>query len=234
VKNADIFRMKRREDSLVDAATVASNHTLLSTIKDSNQEVLAAFPQVDSKVATLLKNEPASNQELLATTPAINQTAPRRKKVFTSAGKTQVNVRMERHLKAKLDILAAASGKALNDLVVEGIQQLLATSGATLLATYDLDDVLIQDPIIQLYVRYTGRSFTEADKTSYEQVRHLNPLVIRVGVLATLIRKQGGQINSFAYFLPEIQNAATQFSTMAAPVDYVKYLDCKVRQKYKK
>jgi hypothetical protein len=56
---------------------------------------------------------------------------------------------------------------------------------------------------------------------------------MNAGVLATLIRKQGGRINSFAYFLPEIQNAATQFSTMAAPVEYVKYLDSKVRQKYK-
>jgi hypothetical protein len=159
---------------------------------------------------------------------------PAKRRTFTPKHKTQFNVRIDRHLKAKLDLLAATLGKSMNDLAEEAFKLLLATPSATLLAPFDIDDDLIENPIIKLYCKYTGRPFTEKDKNDLLTVSHLNPLVIQIGMLTTLIRKQGGGISSFAYFVPEIQTTAEKYKEADKPEDYLKYLLKKVKDIYKR
>jgi hypothetical protein len=131
-------------------------------------------------------------------------------------------------LKAKLDMIVAAEGTTMNDLVERAVRQLLATP-ASLLATYDSDDDL-NDDIIKLFTHITGKRVTEVDLKDYRSIKHLDPNVIKVGMLMTVLNFKGQRINSFKYMLPEIEKATLSLPQIQSPGEYVKYLISKVKK----
>lgn len=223
----DLNRSFERRRQLL-ATAPASNGPELATDAASTEDASNQW-KTASRVASLLGGGGASNQVELAPKVASNRGAGKR---YTPANKTQLNVRVSKHIKAKLDMLSAATGKGINDLIDEAIVLLLATPDASLLATYDSDDDL-NDPIIKLVVRYTGRRFSLKDKAAYDEVRHLDRNVIRMGILTTLLNTSD-QINGFAYFKPEIMAAAQEIAVLRTPAEYISHLEHRVRQKYRK
>ena len=114
----------------------------LATTIASNSTPLAITPDQLATVASLLPNDAANTHSLLARPVASNPRAGKKPKVFTPPHKAQLNVRIDKSLKAKLDMIVAAEGSTMNDLVEKAVRQLLATPVASLLATYDSDDDL--------------------------------------------------------------------------------------------
>ena len=201
----------------------------LATPVASNSTPLAITPDQLATVASLLPNAAANTHSLLARPVASNPRAGKKPKVFTPPHKAQLNVRIDKSLKAKLDMIVAAEGSTMNDLVEKAVRQLLATPVASLLATYDSDDDL-NDDIIKLFTRITGKRVTEADLKDYRSVKHLDPNVIKVGMLMTVLNFKGQRINSFKYMLPEIEKATLSVPQIQSPGEYVKYLISKVKR----
>jgi len=70
------------------------------------------------------------------------------------------------------------------------------------------DDLMIRktdDDIIMLYQRYTENKWKSADDRAARALNNIDRRIIEIGILNTLLNARGKRINSFAYFLPEIQ-----------------------------
>jgi hypothetical protein len=72
------------------------------------------------------------------------------------------------------------------------------------------DDMMIyktHDDIIMLYRELTGNRWKPADDRAATRFNDSDRRTIEIGLLSTLINAKGKKINSFAYFIPEIEEA---------------------------
>ena len=74
-----------------------------------------------------------------------------------------------------------------------------------------LDDMMIlaatNEDIIMLYRNLTGNRWKPADDRRARQFNEADRRLIEIGLLNTLLNAKGKKINSFAYFVPEIEEA---------------------------
>ena len=230
MKFADVMRMKRPGE---EAVAVASHPQELATDADSHAPELATRVASDgypppAPVARKLDFAVASHAQQLAT-KMDSHTAKR--KPQRNARLTQLNVRIDKDLKAKIDILSGAEGKGVAAIVEEALRLWLATGVARKLATFDSDDDLTDD-IIKLYARLTGKMMTTADRDAYTGVKGLNANAIKIGMYTTIFHAKGGPINSFKYFLPEIHKAAAGIGNIGSPEEYVAHLRSRVKKEF--
>lgn len=71
------------------------------------------------------------------------------------------------------------------------------------------DDLMIfksHDDIIMLYKNLTGRRWTAADDRVGAKFNNIDRRTIELGMIQTYIQAKGKKINSFKYFVPEIEN----------------------------
>ncbi len=71
------------------------------------------------------------------------------------------------------------------------------------------DDLMIfksHDDIIMLYKNLTGRRWTAADDRVGAKFNNVDRRTIELGMIQTYIQAKGRKINSFKYFVPEIEN----------------------------
>jgi hypothetical protein len=69
------------------------------------------------------------------------------------------------------------------------------------------DDLMIfktLDDIIMLYRRLTNRKWTAADDRAGYKYNNIDRRLIEIGMIHTYLNERGKKINSFAYFIPEI------------------------------
>jgi hypothetical protein len=74
------------------------------------------------------------------------------------------------------------------------------------------DDLMIyktHDDIIMLYSNLTGNRWKPADDRCAVQFNDADRRLIEIGILNTLLNAKGKKINSFAYFIPEIDECLT-------------------------
>jgi hypothetical protein len=70
------------------------------------------------------------------------------------------------------------------------------------------DDLMIfktHDDIIMRYERLTGRKWKPSDDRAATPFNNIDHQLIEIGMIHTYIQAKGKRINSFAYFIPEIQ-----------------------------
>lgn len=71
------------------------------------------------------------------------------------------------------------------------------------------DDLMIfksHDDIIMLYKNLTGRRWTASDDRAAAKFNNVDRRTIELGMIQTYIQAKGRKINSFKYFVPEIEN----------------------------
>lgn len=71
------------------------------------------------------------------------------------------------------------------------------------------DDLMIfksHDDIIMLYKNLTGRRWTAADDRAGAKFNNVDRRTIELGMIQTYVQAKGRKINSFKYFVPEIEN----------------------------
>lgn len=87
--------------------------------------------------------------------------------------------------------------------------QVLASWQAKKLANWQAhDDLMIStthDDIIMLYKKFTKRKWTASDDRAARKFNDTDRRLIEIGMIQTIINARGKKINSFAYFIPEIQ-----------------------------
>lgn len=206
----------------------ASTQPPLAPQSASTTPLLAPPEKELAESASNVAHSPASSPLLLAPKSA---STSKRKRRFTPAGKDQLNVRIDKTLKAKLDVLAAAEGKTMNALIEGILAAVLAHDGARLLAPFDIDDDSTDD-IIKLFARLTGRPMNAADREAYAEVRHYDQAVLKIGMYTTVFHCRGQRINSFRYFLPEIEKAASLIGSIGSPAEYVAHLKRRVKKEF--
>ena len=70
------------------------------------------------------------------------------------------------------------------------------------------DDLMIfksHEDIIMLYKKLTGRRWTPSDDRNGYPLNNIDRRVVEIGMINTYLQAKGKRINSFAYFLPEIE-----------------------------
>jgi hypothetical protein len=80
-----------------------------------------------------------------------------------------------------------------------------ATMVACLQAHDDLMIFKTHDDIIMLFKNLTGRKWTASDDRAAVPFNNVDRRLIEIGMINTVIQARGRRINSFAYFIPEIQ-----------------------------
>jgi hypothetical protein len=58
--------------------------------------------------------------------------------------------------------------------------------------------------VLDFYVRLTGNKISPNDLTAYEEIKSINPLMVKYSMILTRSRAKN-KINSFRYFLPGIE-----------------------------
>lgn len=74
------------------------------------------------------------------------------------------------------------------------------------------DDLMIWqtvDDVIIMYRNYTGNRWKPADDEAGKRFNGADRRLLEIGILNTLLNAKGKKINSFAYFIPEIEEAMT-------------------------
>jgi hypothetical protein len=75
------------------------------------------------------------------------------------------------------------------------------------------DDRKSLDPLVEEFEKTTGTKFvTQRDGKTLAQLRQFNPAVVIVGILLSQLRVPKAKINSLAYCIPAIKEAATMLS----------------------
>jgi len=142
----------------------------------------------------------------------IKTVASHKRKDRHKTGRVQLNSRINPDIKKKIKHFCADTGIQLQDFI-----ELVASHFFECVAIHKdekvaiklaHDDLMIRktnDDIIMLYQRYTGNKWKPPDDRAAHVLNNVDRRIIEIGLLNTLLNARGRRINSFAYFLPEIQ-----------------------------
>lgn len=137
-------------------------------------------------------------------------------------GSYRVNSRIPEVLATELKHLALDMGIDFQELVAQALTHFKQCVGAHIKeqvgeqsfvsagAKVHYDDLKIfktYDDIIMLYEAYTGNRWKVKDDRDGQQFNGLDRRIIEVGILQTMLNFRGRKINSFKYFIPEIEIA---------------------------
>jgi hypothetical protein len=137
-------------------------------------------------------------------------------------GNYRVNSRIPEALAIELKHLALDMEIDFQELVAQALthfkqcvgahikEQVGEQSPTSVGAKVRYDDLKIfktYDDIINLYEVYTGNRWKVKDDRDGQQFNGLDRRIIEVGILQTLLNFRGRKINSFKYFIPEIEIA---------------------------
>ncbi len=124
----------------------------------------------------------------------------------------RVNFWMKKTQKRELKEFAMRQGLDLTDFLIEAavhyMECVAVRSGEGVAVNTSHDDLMIwaktADDIIMLYMCMTGNRWKPADDRAARQYNDADRRLIEIGLLNTLLNAKGKRINSFAYFIPEI------------------------------
>lgn len=169
-----------------------ASHQLATNELKSNKNQMVASHQ-NHRVASHRKGDRHSKNKVLL---GIRQTADIVRQVKEFCAKHNLQLQDFYELAASHYISHVASHQPANEL---------ATMVASQLAHDDLMIFKTHDDIIMLFKQMTGRKWTASDDRTAAPFNGVDRRLIEIGMINTVIQARGRRINSFAYFIPEIQ-----------------------------
>lgn len=130
------------------------------------------------------------------------------------ANRERVNFWMDTQQKQEMKEFAARYGMDLTDFFIQAavrfMEGVAVRTAAGVAVNTSHDDLMIwktADDIIMLYARLTGNRWKPADDKVGRAYNEADRRLVEIGILNTLLNAKGKRINSFAYFIPEIDEA---------------------------
>ena len=175
-------------------------------VVNKNDELLTTTcypPLVDGGIHQEEKNQENVNHQTLK---------PDRKTDRHAKSKTLVGVRIKNETLEKIKEFCASRKLTSQEFFELAADQLLAKvvnhQSELVVNMLTHDDLMIYktlDDIIMLYKKLTNRKWTTADDRAGAKFNTVDRRLIEIGMIHTFIQAKGKRINSFAYFIPEIQ-----------------------------
>jgi hypothetical protein len=94
------------------------------------------------------------------------------------------------------------------EMASQNAQQVASRQAKKVASWQAHDDLMIfkvHDDIIMLFKQMTGRKWTASDDRVAAPFNNIDRRLVEIGMINTVIQARGRRINSFAYFVPEIQ-----------------------------
>lgn len=202
----------RLEEVASHTISDAASHLTEKMASPISEEAASPNSDVASKLAT----SEATAASKLATKSALKEAfyppAASHKKDRHAKGRQQLNVRIANDIFQQIKEFCAKNQLPLQDFIeisashyIEKMTSHKKEDTARKLAHDDLMIKKTHDDIIMLYSKHTGNRWKPADDRAAERFNTVDRRHVELGILNTLLNAKGKRINSFSYFIPEIE-----------------------------
>lgn len=176
-----------------------------ATLLASRQAIVAA-----SQADTLLASQPAAN---LAGQGKLREGKTLFSVRLPDAQAEEIRIFCDKYKLQIQDFFSLAAGQlmayvASQDLISRPAGETASHTAGSVASRQAHDDLKIfktHEDIIMLYRQYVGRKWTAADDRVGVGLNNIDRRLIEIGMIHTIVNARGRRINSFAYFVPEIQ-----------------------------